>query len=62
MAVFESSHDLGDLVLLDKELEGRVLAVRFYTGEWPEYLIGWFSNGDAKSEWVTHWRVHFREK
>lgn len=53
---FEAKYNLKQRVVIDGEMHGLVLALRFYTTE-PEYLVGWFSNGESKSDWFSAWRV-----
>lgn len=49
---------LGEKVLMDGDhaIVGTVVAIRFFMPT-PEYLVYWFSHGDAKSDWFAEWRV-----
>lgn len=56
MITFYSRYYLSAPVIVDDQLEGRVIAIRFYSAE-PEYLVGWFDRGESKSDWFASWRI-----
>lgn len=56
-AKFEASFSLGQKVLIDDEIRGRVICVSFRADAMPQYEVAWCNGDKIEEHWVYEWRI-----